>query len=291
LTPGNTVVPPLPPGHTGLAEQASGPALAGAAGPTSPVQGGIPKMQAIASTSDAAPGSPRQAQAATQPNQSRSMPPLQLVNDPEIILEYEVQKVGPSGLKSVEVWLTRDGGASWQIFAEDDKAAEMTSGGKYVRTLRLPQDGVYGLSLVVKSKAGLGRPAPRAGELPEMLVEVDTVAPEGTLYSPTPDTSNRNTLILSWIAKDRNLGKTPITLEWAEQPSGAWQPIATNQPNSGSYAWKLPPALPSHVYLKMTMRDEAGNVGVAVTSQPQLVDLSEPEGHITRVTTTANKKQ
>ena len=105
----------------------------------------------------------------------------------------------------------------------------------------------------------------------------------------TSDSQRRDCLVLSWIAKDRNLGATPITLEWSERPTGPWQPIAANLPNTGRHPWHLPPSLPSHVYLKMTVRDTAGNMAVAVTREPQLVDLSEPEGRLLRVTT-ANKK-
>ena len=34
----------------------------------------------------------------------------------------------------------------------------------------------------------------------------------------------------------------------------------------------------------MRVRDLAGNESIAVTNEPQLVDLSEPEGHLTNVT-------
>ena len=279
--PAAPTVPQLPPGHTGLAEQTTGVPLTGGAAPAGPVKGGIREMQVIATTNNAATYAPAQAAPNLQP---RGMPQLQLVNDPEIVLEFEVSKVGPSGLKSIEVWVTRDGGASWTSYAEEESPSQITSGGKYERRLKLPEDGVYGISLVVKSKAGLGRPAPRAGEIPEMLVELDTVPPEGTLLPPVPDAQKPNTLILGWTANDRNLGKTPITLEWADAPSGSWQPIAANLPNTGQYSWKLPATIPSHVYLKMTICDAAGNVGVAVTDRPQLVDVSEPQRRLIRVT-------
>jgi hypothetical protein len=283
--PPAATVPQLPPGHTGLSEQTSGVAT-----PANPVQGGIPKMAVIATTNSGGPSAATQPTTNLQPAHPRTMPDLQLVNDPEIVLEYKVSNIGPSGLKSIEVWITRDGGATWTSYAEEETPALIANGGTYQRTLKLPEDGVYGISLVVKSKAGLGRPAPRAGDVPEMLVELDTVPPEGTLLPPVPDPKTRNTLNLSWTAKDRNLSDTPITLEWAETPTGPWQMIAANWRNSGRYPWTLPQSMPSHVYLKMTIRDAAGNVGVAVTDRPQLVDVSEPEGRLIRVTP-LNKKQ
>jgi hypothetical protein len=221
---------------------------------------------------------------------SRTLPELQLVNSREIIVEYEVRKIGPSGLGSVEVWITKDGGAHWSAFAKDDQAGLTTSPEKYRRTLTLPGDGVYGLRLVVKSKAGIGRPAPRPGDLPEMIVEVDTQAPIGKLFDVVPDPQQQNTVLLRWSANDKNLAATPITLEWAEQVTGPWNTIAANVRHTEHYAWRLPPSLPSYVYLRMTIRDNAGNQAIAVTDKPQLVDMSEPEGQFIRVTTDPNKK-
>jgi hypothetical protein len=284
-----SVIPPPPPNSTGPGGLELPGLPPGARSVGQPGPGSAAKPAAIASTSDMSQGSPVPAQ---QPAAAanRSLPQLQVVNEPEIEVEYEVSKVGPSGLGKVEVWITRDAGANWVRFAEDPEASQATTAGKYKRTLMLPGEGVYGISLVVKSKAGMGKAAPRSGDIPEMLVEVDTTPPEAQLLPLMPDPQRRDTLILSWTAKDRNLGPAPITLEWAERPTGPWQPIATGLQNTGPFAWHLPPSLPSHVYLKLTVRDTAGNVAVAVTRDPQLVDLSEPEGRLIRVAP-VNKKQ
>jgi hypothetical protein len=45
----------------------------------------------------------------------------------------------------------------------------------------------------------------------------------------------------------------------------------------------LPDRLPVEVYLRLRARDLAGNESVAVTAEPQLVDLSEPEGKLLNV--------
>jgi hypothetical protein len=223
------------------------------------------------------------------PVASRQTPALQLVNDREILVEYEVAKVGPSGIGSVEVWITRDGGATWGQFATDPDALLATSGGKYQRTLQLPGDGVYGISLVVKSKVGMGKPPPSPGEAPQMVVEVDTVAPDIELRKPVPDAARANALVLCWTVADRNLGPEPITLEWAEQPTGPWQPIATKLPNTGNFSWQLPQKMPARVYLRLTAIDNAGNFATVVSNQPELVDMSVPEGYIFRVAP-ANRK-
>jgi hypothetical protein len=90
-------------------------------------------------------------------------------------------------------------------------------------------------------------------------------------------------VVLTWKAQDRNLGDLPITMEWAGQEIGPWREIAANLPNSGRHSWQLPSDLPERVYLRLRVRDRAGNEGVAATGQPVTVDLSEPVGQIMTV--------
>jgi hypothetical protein len=210
-----------------------------------------------------------------------SSPPVQLVNDPELILTCQVLKVGSSGLKSIEVWITRDEGATWRMFAEDPKPLPVKAG-IYRPSLRLPEDGVYGIRLAFLSNAGRGKPPPVAGDQPDMTVELDTVAPVGKIHKPVPDLMS-NTLMLTWTAEDRNLGPTPITLSWAEKSTGPWQAIAVNVLNTGKYYWTLPPNLPAYVIVKMRMQDRAGNVA-EVTSERELVDLTDPVVRLIGVT-------
>lgn len=65
---------------------------------------------------------------------------------------------------------------------------------------------------------------------------------------------------------------------------GPWHPIAVNLPNTGRHSWQLPDQLPVQVYLRIRARDCAGNEGIATTPEPQLVDLSQPEGRLITVT-------
>ena len=51
-----------------------------------------------------------------------------------------------------------------------------------------------------------------------------------------------------------------------------------NQRITGDYTWKVPPGAPVQVYLRLRVRDKAGNESVAVTTDPQFIDLVEPEG-------------
>jgi hypothetical protein len=211
---------------------------------------------------------------------------VQILNSTELTLDYELAKVGPSGIGKVELWLTEDDGQSWQRWAEDPEAAASMRGGKYQRRIELPREGVFGFRLVVLSHAGLGEPPPKPGDPPEMRVEVDITQPRAQLYCQ-PDPQRENALLLRWECEDKNLAACPVTLEWSDEPQGTWKEIAAKLPATpGWYSWKLPEGVPVLVYLRLTVWDTAGNKAVAVTPTPQLADLAKPVGHLLRIAPT-----
>lgn len=220
---------------------------------------------------------PAAAPAPYTPTRHGPLPPVHIVNNPQVTLDYEVAKVGPSGVGRVELWMTQDDGRTWRRYAEDTDL-------KPPITVDLPGEGVYGFCIVVQSKAGLGKRAPLAGDPPEMRIEVDTTAPTARLYAPEPDAKRPNSLQISWTATDRNLVGNSITLQWAEKANGTWETIGADLPNTGHHTWQLPQNLPYRVYLRLIARDSAGNVCIAETPEPVLVDLNEPEARLTGVT-------
>ena len=56
-----------------------------------------------------------------------------------------------------------------------------------------------------------------------------------------------------------------------------------------SNTWKVPEKMPVSVYLRLRVRDLAGNESLAVTPEPQLVDLNEPEGRLLNVSVPQRK--
>jgi hypothetical protein len=234
----------------------------------------------IASSPPSEGTTPSYAAGAARAPQAPSVPNVQLVKKKEVSFEYEVTNMGPSGLGKVELWMTQDEGRTWRFYAEDPDL-------KSPLTVDLPGEGIYGFTLVVKSRAGLGRRPPIPGETPEMRVEVDVTPPIAKLWPPQQEPSRRDALVMTWEVSDRNLDPNPITLEWAERPSGPWEVIgAKGLPNTGRYVWEnLPKNLPSAgmVYLRLTAVDLAGNVAVAETAKPVLFDLNEPQPHLIRV--------
>src|SRR5207244_4128834 len=47
---------------------------------------------------------------------------LQVINTKRVTMEYEVSKVGPSGVGSVDVYLTRDDGLTWKLSNAEHQA-------------------------------------------------------------------------------------------------------------------------------------------------------------------------
>src|SRR5262249_38494271 len=72
------------------------------------------------------------------PVQKAPLPPLQYVNHPRVVLEYELNKVGPSGVGKVELWYTTNDGQSWELCADDPRVEGATSGGRHQRAIDLP---------------------------------------------------------------------------------------------------------------------------------------------------------
>ena len=52
----------------------------------------------------------------------KPMPEARIVNTKEVTLEYELTKIGPSGVGSVDLWWTRNDGQSWERYADDPEA-------------------------------------------------------------------------------------------------------------------------------------------------------------------------
>src|SRR5262249_23768586 len=78
--------------------------------------------------------------------------------------------------------------------------------------------------------------------------------------------------------------RQPITLSYAEQVGGPWRTIAANIENTGSFEWHPPTTGAAGRFLvRVEAIDDAGNVGVAQTPRPVLLDGSRPSVSILNV--------
>jgi hypothetical protein len=190
-------------------------------------------------------------------------PAVKLINGKRLRLGYQVKDtdVGPT---PVELWYTRDG-KTWH---RDEGPPQVRS--PYV--VELPEQGVYGLTLVPCKSGARSSQSPQAGEAPQFWVAVDWTRPAVSLLSTSVD-AVKQTVSVHWSAKDDHLTGRPITLSWAEQPAGPWMPLAANLPNTGNYTATLPARMPTRFHLRIEAADQAGNVGEAHTTMPVVLEL------------------
>ena len=66
----------------------------------------------------------------------------QLVNQNKLFLDYQIENPRQSNAANVELWITRDQGKTWTKHAQHTRA-------KSPIEVNMPEDGLYGLSLVV----------------------------------------------------------------------------------------------------------------------------------------------
>ena len=92
-----------------------------------------------------------------------------------------------------------------------------------------------------------------------------------------PETSE---LTIHWEAGDDVPDPRPISLSFSASAQGPWTPIASGLENTGSYRWRLDGRVPDRIYLRLEVRDEAGNVGTYDTAEPVALDRHRPAGRI-----------
>jgi hypothetical protein len=202
-----------------------------------------------------------------------------LVGSKRINLNYELKEVGPSGVSQVELWYTQDG-RSWNKypirFGDDPTQKNIV--------FDVAGEATYGISLVAKSGVGLGEKPPQIGDRPQMWVEVDITKPVVQLHNVLVGTGpDKGKLNVTWSARDKNLGKEPITLSYAEQLTGPWTAVGEKLPNSGRHIWTMPERVPYQFHLRVEATDLAGNIGEALTDSLIKVDLAQPKVKILNV--------
>ena len=189
-------------------------------------------------------------------------------------LDYDVSAVGPQGVAGVELWITRDGGRTWQAWSTDPD-------GQSPMEVSLDQEGVYGFRVVVTGRNGHAGAIPTPGEPADVWVGVDTTAPKARLTGAQYGTERQSgQLDIRWEADDMLLAARPVTLLFSETPDGPWTIVATGLPNTGAYNWTVDARTPQRIYLRLEVRDEAGNVGADQLREPINLEGLQPKARV-----------
>ena len=193
---------------------------------------------------------------------------MRVVSNKRITLNFKVEDVGPSGISNIEVWSTQDC-KTWKKHEVAPTAHSFVYDAE--------DEGIYGFTMLAHSGIGLGKEPPQPGDLPQVWVLVDTTKPVVQMSDCTATVKDKcHTITVQWKATDKNLGSTPITLSYAEHEDGPWTPIATRIENTGSYVWKPADRVPPKLLVRVEATDLAGNIGVAQTTKPLMLDPSMP---------------
>lgn len=199
---------------------------------------------------------------------------VRMVNSRQFNIAYKLQDVGPSGVSSVEMYITRDDGSTWQKYGDDPDRTSPFS-------VIVPDEGLYGLNLVVRSGVGLAADPPQAGDKPAMVIQVDQTAPLIELLPiEQGQGATANNLLIRWRTREEHPAEKPVFLYYSLSRQGPWQPIALGMDDAGQFAWSVGPGVPSKFFLRLEIRDAAGNLARVETPEPLMVDLSRPTADI-----------
>jgi hypothetical protein len=197
-----------------------------------------------------------------------------MTNTRRFSLEYDVETVGPEGLSDVELWGTVDGGQNWSKWGSDpDKASPFD--------VEVNGEGVFGYRVVIVGNNGLASNTPQAGDTADIWVGVDQTKPTARLTAAAYGSgAHAGKLEIRWEASDTNLSARPITLSMSDRAEGPFRPIAAGLPNAGQYFWEFDPRSPRQIFLRLEVRDDAGNMTIDQLVEPIQVEGLAPKGRI-----------
>jgi hypothetical protein len=195
--------------------------------------------------------------------------PVIHVNKKTFKLTYKLASVGPSNVKHVEVWQTRDTTLWTKLPGEAPPTGP--------HPITVPAAGRYGYTLRPISGVGRGPSPPRARDLPQVWVEVDEKPPVVKLHNVVVgEGTDSGKITVNWQANDDFLRDQPITIYYASRPEEDWKVLQEKVDNTGTCKCTVPEGL-FEFYVRVEAVDRAGNKAHDQTRETVKVDLSVPE--------------
>ena len=199
---------------------------------------------------------------------------VRYVNTLQFDLKYRLRDVDADEQIPVELWMTADGGASWQMASRDDD-------GRSPLQVTVEQPGEYGVQLAWQSRSGRGAPRPQDGTPPRDLFIVDRRAPELELQGVhSSHKGNIQMVTIRWRAADEHFSETPLRLLWGPTAEGPWTEAIAELPNEGRYDWKPDSQLPDSIFVRLEARDQAGNLRIAESPRPVRLSSVGPDDNL-----------
>lgn len=215
---------------------------------------------------------------AQPPNQRSSLARHRIVRNREFQIGYKLGDVGPSGISGVELFVTEDNGRVWWKYDDDPDQ-------KSPFDVKVYRDGTFGFAIRARSGAGLSIDPPVPGQPPEIVVTVDQTPPIVNLFPIQQGQGlSANRLLIRWKIAEEHPAEKPVSLQYAASQNGPWETFCGwRDDTNSSYEWTVGPTVPSQFYLRVLVRDHAGNIGQAETTMPIVVDMQRPTARIVDV--------
>jgi hypothetical protein len=138
------------------------------------------------------------------------------------------------------------------------------------------QEGVFGFRIV--PVGGRAIPStPHSGQTPDLWIAVDLKSPQARIVSVEEGEEDQaGKLVIRWEADDCHLADDPVSLFFQDTRGGPWSVVAVGLENVGQYVWPMGGRVSDAIYLRLEVRDQAGNLGVDETQQPILLGGARP---------------
>jgi hypothetical protein len=202
----------------------------------------------------------------------------QLTSSKSFTLDYDIDSVGPSGIRAAELWVTVDGGRVWEKWGDDEDRRSPFE-------IQVESERTFGFRMVIVANNGLATRSPEPGDAADIWVTVDATKPRAHwLQAGYGQGEHSGQLDLRWEADDEHLSARPVTISFSESPDGPYTVLAAGLPNTGQYYWTIDPRTPRQLYLRLEVRDDAGNVAVDQTAEPVSLEGLSPKGRIRAIT-------
>lgn len=208
-------------------------------------------------------------------------PKFILVNQRDIAIDFVVREKGPSGIASYDVWVTQNRRDWKKELTPAIKTVEGTD--KATLTYQAEKDGMYGFTIIARSRANIAQAEPRSGDEPQVWVEVDTLKPEGKIQDVRfTHPNDLRSITITWTASDKNLDVAPVLFDY-RVGTEEWKPMTPLVANTGRQTFNTPELKTNEYQFQLRMRivDRAGNITAVEYEKPIVVDIIKPQVEIT----------
>lgn len=210
--------------------------------------------------------------------------PLRMVNGRMFELEYPTN-LQRSAATMIELWGSVDRGRSWSSYGID-------SDGRSPVVATVESEGIYGFCFAACEPGAQRSRPPHHRRQPDVWIGVDWTKPvarfTGIRYGRGPEAGQ---LTIGWEAHDWQMAARPIALAYSGSPGGPWRTIVSGLENTGTYRWQPAESLPDQLYLRMEVRDEAGNLTIVESTEAVSLAMEQSGVRIRQSSSTAQSKR